>query len=698
MTLALWATTIVFAAQSDSAPVKPPIAKKDPKTYLLHGERRVDDYFWLRAKSNPEVADYLHAENAYTSAVMKPTEPLQEKLYQEMLGRIKQTDLSVPHRDRGYFYYSRTEEGKQYPIFCRKKGTLEAAEQVTLDPNELGKGVPFFSVAAHAVNNDGRLLAYSFDTTGFRQYTLQVKDLDTGQLLADRAERVGSVVWAADNQTLFYTVENDAKRQYRLYRHRLGAATDSDELVYEEQDERYELAAGRSRSHEYIFLNSSSQTASEVRYVRADDPTGPWTVIIPREPEVEYEVEHHGDRFYIRINDEGRNFRLVSAPVADPREQNWTEVVPHRPAVMLEGMDFFAGHYVLQEREGGLPHLHVTDLQSGASHRIQFPEPTYSVFAAANAEFNAQTYRYNYQSFVTPNSVFDYDMVTRKPKLLKQTEVLGGYDASRYESERIHATAWDGTRIPISLVYKKGVARDGMAPMFLEGYGSYGASFPVTFSSSDLSLLDRGLIVAVAHIRGGGEMGKAWHDQGRMMLKKNTFSDFIAAAEHLIAQKYTAPDRLVIQGASAGGLLMGTVTNMRPDLFKAVVSKVPFVDVINTMSDTSLPLTVTEFEEWGNPAIPTEYDYIKSYCPYTNLAQRAYPAMLVKTSFNDSQVMYWEPAKYVAKLRSLNGGLNSLLLKTNMAGGHGGSSGRYDRLREDSLDYAFVLTQLGIRE
>jgi oligopeptidase B len=683
------------AVQSNSPSVTPPVAKRVPKTDTLHGHRRVDDYFWLREKSNPEVVAYIEAENAYADACMKPTEALQQQLYGEMLGRIKQTDLSVPHRDRGYFYYSRTEEGKQYPIFCRKRGTLEAAEQITLDPNELGKGHAFFSVAAHAVSDDGRLLAYTFDTTGFRQFTLHLKNLETGEMLPDRAERVGSVVWAADNQTLFYSVEDDAKRQYRLYRHRLGTSSDADELVYEEKDERFSIGAGRSRSRQYIFMQVASQTASEVRYIPADAATASWTVMIPRQPEIEYDVDHHADRFYIRINDTGRNFRIVSTPVADTRKEQWKEVVAHRSDAMLEGMDFFAKHYVLQERVAGLPQLTVTEIASGNSHRVQFPEPAYSVFPAANPEFDSQTYRYNYQSFITPQSVFDYDMNHRKAELLKQTEVLGGYDASQYRSERIEALR-DGTKIPISLVYRKDVVRDGTAPMFLEGYGSYGFAFPITFSSNDLSLLDRGVILAVAHIRGGGEMGKVWHDQGRMMQKRNTFADFIAAAEHLIDEKYTASDRLVIQGGSAGGLLMGAVANMRPDLFKAIVSKVPFVDVINTMSDASLPLTATEFEEWGNPAVQSEYDYIKTYCPYSNLAKQDYPAMLVKTSFNDSQVMYWEPAKYVAKLRELNGGAHSVLLKTNMAGGHGGSSGRYDRLREDAFDYAFVLTQLGL--
>ncbi len=695
LTLASFVTA--SAGQLGSSEFKPPVAKKAQKTSELHGDRLVDDYFWLREKANPEVAAYLEAENAYTDAVMKPTEALQKKLYDEMLGRIKQTDLSVPHRDRGYFCYSRTEEGKQYPIFCRKKGSLDAAEQITLDPNEVGKPYKFFSIGTHEVSDDGRLLAYTVDPTGFRQYTLQVKNLDTGDHLTELAERVGSVEWAADSKTVFYTVEDDAKRQYRLYQHRIGSKADDDNLIYEEKDERFDVSIGRSRSLEYLFLSSDSQTTTEVRYLRADSPTGEWQTILPREPEIEYEVDHRGDRFFIRINDVSRNFRLVSAPIADPRKANWVEFVPHRNDVMLEGADFFAQHYVMREREGGLPRLSVTDLHDGRSHRIEFPEPTYSIFAAANPEFDTTTFRYNYQSLVTPNSVYDYDMNGRKATLLKRTEVLGGFDPSRYQTEWIHARAADGVRIPISLVHKKGLPRDGSAPMFLDGYGSYGIPNSVTFSSNDLSLLDRGVIVGTAHIRGGGELGKPWHDAGRMKNKKNTFTDFIAAAEHLIAEKYTSRDRLAIQGGSAGGLLMGAVTNMRPDLFKAVVSKVPFVDVINTMSDASLPLTVTEFEEWGNPEVKEEYEYIKTYCPYTNLARKAYPATLVKTSFNDSQVMYWEPAKYVAKLRTLKTDPNPLLLKTNMSGGHGGSSGRYDRLKEDAFDYAFVITQLGVK-
>jgi oligopeptidase B len=681
--------------QENGRPI-PPIAEKNPKADMIHGDKRVDNYFWLREKANPKVVEYLQAENAYAEQMLAPTKPLQEKLYQEMLGRIKQTDLSVPYRDGEYFYYSRTEQGKQYSIYCRKKGSLEAPEEITLDLNELAKGHKFMGLGAYQVSDDGNLLAYSLDSTGFRQYTLYIKDLRSGQLLPDKVDKTVSVVWAGDNKTLFYSTEDHAKRPYRLYRHTLGAS--SDELIYEEKDELFRFYTGRSRSKNYIFMFINSLTTSEVRYLSANQPNSEWKIVAPRQQDREYEVDHHGDLFYLLVNDTGRNFRLVSAPISDPSPQNWKELIPHRSDVMLTGMDFFANHYVIYERKNGLPEIRITDFRSGQSHNIAFPEPVYSAFASTNREWNTNKLRYSYQSLVTPSSIFDYDMDTRTSTLQKQTEVLGGYEAKQYASERLYAMAKDGARIPISLVYKKDFKRDGKAPMLLGGYGSYGASSNVGFSSNRLSLLDRGFVVAIAHIRGGGEMGKAWHDQGRMLHKMNTFTDFIAAGEFLIAQKYTAKDRLVIEGGSAGGLLMGAVTNLRPDLFKAVVSHVPFVDVINTMLDASLPLTVQEYEEWGNPNKKEEYDYMKQYCPYTNLAAKTYPAILVKTSFNDSQVMYWEPAKYVAKLRSLKTDKNPLLFVTNMGAGHGGSSGRYDRLREIALDYAFMLQQVGIKK
>jgi oligopeptidase B len=675
----------------------PPVAPKAPKVDVLHGDRRVDDYFWLRDKTNPAVAAYLEAENAYTDAVMKPTAALRETLYKEMLARIKETDESVPYRKGGYWYYSRTEQGKQYPIHCRRKVSREAPEAITLDLNQLAEGQKFMALGSYAVSDDGSLLAYSTDNTGFRQYTLQVKDLRTGEVGPLRAERTGSVAWCADNKTLLYTVEEEStKRQYRLYRHRLG--TSAHDLLYEEGDEAFSVGVHRTRSLRYLILSVSSHTTSEVRYLPADEPGGDWRLVAPRLPDEEYDIDHHGDLFYIRTNDRGRNFRLVSAPVGSPSREHWREVVPHRPEVMLEGVDVFRDHYVLSEREDGLPQFRVAHLRTGEAHRLAFPEPVYSAFAGPNPEFDSATFRYSYQSLVTPSSVFDYDLERRESTLLKQTEVLGGYEPARYRSERGHAIAPDGVRIPLSIVYKEGLKRDGRAPLYLYGYGAYGFPLPIAFSSNRLSLLDRGVVMAFAHVRGGGDLGKAWHDDGRMMKKRNTFTDFIAAAEFLIAENFTRADRLVIEGASAGGLLMGAVANARPDLFQAVVLKVPFLDVINTMLDETLPLTVGEFEEWGNPKKKEEYDYLKTYCPYTNLEAKAYPAMLVKTSFHDSQVMYWEPAKYVARLRALKTDPRPLLLKINLAAGHGGASGRYDFLHEVAFDYAFILGQLGIRE
>ena len=681
-----------LAAQQTA--LQPPVAERRTHVDTLHGEVRSDDYFWLREKSDPAVAAYLEAENAYAEQVLAPLAGLRETLYQEMLGRIKQPDLSVPYRDNGYFYYSRTEEGKQYPVIARERGSLDAPEEVLLDVNRLAEGQSFMSVGYVEPSPDAQLLAYGTDSTGYRQYVLHVKDLRTGQLLDTRAERLRSVAWADDNRTLFYTVEHPVtKRAYQIYRHVL--ATPTHELLYEEPDERFNLYVGRTSSDEYLLLHISSLTTSEVRYLRADDPAGEWRQVAPRVQDREYDVGHHGDSFYIRVNDTGRNFRLVKAPVTDPAERNWTEVIPHRDDVMLQGVQLFRNHMLAYERADALPRLVIHDLRNGGSHEVAFPEPVYSVFPTSNAEFDTNILRYAYQSFVTPSSVYDYDMDTRQATLLKQQEVLGGYDPTQYESERVWAVARDGTRVPVSLVYRKGTPRDGSAPMLLGGYGSYGASSNVSFSSNRLSLLDRGLIVGTAHIRGGGDLGQAWHDQGRMQHKINTFTDFIDVAEHLVKEGYTSSDRLVIEGGSAGGLLMGAVTNMRPDLFRAVIAHVPFVDVINTMLDETLPLTVGEFEEWGNPKIAEQYRWIRAYDPYTNVAARDYPAMLVKTSFNDSQVMYHEPAKWVAKLRAHKTDDNPLLFVTNMAAGHGGSSGRYDRLREIALDYAFMLWQVG---
>jgi len=705
---------------------KPPVARREPVEHVLHGDRRLDHYAWLRHKENPEVIAYLKAENAYTDAILKPTEKFQEKLYQEMLGRIQQTDLTVPYTLRGYQYFTKTFEGLQYPLYFRQPGTAFFDEQLLLDLNALAEGHSFFSVESFEVSEDNHLLAYSTDSTGFRQYVLQVKDLRTGTTFPERFERVTSVAWASDNRTLFYTVEDETtKRSHRLYRHILGSS-ETDPLIFEETDERFRIAVERTRSGAFLLLTIASHTASEVRYLRADQPSGEFRLVAPREDNHEYYADHHPGPlaaehpgplaaehpgppthsnegvFYIRTNSGGRTFRLMAVPVTDPRREFWREIIPNRPDVMLAGAEVFQTHLVFFEREGGLPYLRIVDLTSdapnalAASHRIEFAEPAYNASIGENPEFGASAVRFQYESFVTPRSIFDYDVRTRERSLRKQQPVLGGYDASQYVSERLHAISSDGTRVPLSVVHRRDTPRDGSAPLLLYGYGSYGISVPVNFSSNRLSLLDRGVIYAVAHIRGGGELGKPWHDAGRMRQKRNTFTDFIAAAEHLIAQRYTTPEKLVIEGGSAGGLLMGAVANMRPDLFRMVISHVPFVDVLNTMLDASLPLTIGEYEEWGNPQIAEDYFYMKSYCPYTNLERKPCPAILAKTGLNDSQVMYWEPAKYVAKMRALKTDSKPLLLKTNMGAGHGGASGRYDYLREIALDYAFLLTQLGI--
>jgi oligopeptidase B len=683
----------------DPQPPVPPVAARHPHPATIHGETRQDDYFWLREKGDPAVTAHLEAENQYAAAVMAPTQPLQAKLYQEMLGRIQETDLGVPYLYRGWFYYSRTEAGKQYPIYCRKRGTLDAPEEITIDLNVLAAGESFMGLGIYEVSDDGRWLAYALDTTGFRQYTLHVRDLESGSNGPERIARVTSAAWAADSATLFYIVEDEStKRSDRLFRHRLGGAggPEADALIQNEPDERFNLGVYRSRSGAFLFSSAGSHTASEVRALPADTPSGDFRLIAAREDEHEYSVDHRGELFYIRTNRSGRNFELATAPAGRPEREHWRTLVPHRPEVMLEGVDLFSGHAVLSERERGLPRLRILDLGSGDAHTVEFPEPAYHLQPAANAEFDTPWFRFSYQSLKTPQSVYDYQMKTRERTLLKRIAVLGGYDPEQFVTERIEARGDDGAAIPISLIYRKGMRQDGGNPLLLYGYGAYGIVVPAGFSSSRVSLLDRGMVYAIAHVRGGGELGKPWHDAGRMLHKRNSFADLIAAARHLAAAGYADPRRLAIEGASAGGLLVCAAANLNPELFRAVIARVPFVDVINSMLDEKLPLTVGEFEEWGNPKIQAQYDYMKNYCPYSNLAAVAHPAMLIKTSFNDSQVMYWEPAKYVAKLRTLNRGDLPVLLKCNMAGGHGGASGRYDQLHDLAHDYAFLLTQLGV--
>jgi oligopeptidase B len=704
----IWPRAQYTGKEMIQAPIpSPPVARKEHKETVLHGQTLTDDYAWLRDKENPEVAAYLEAENEYAEAVMAPLAELRDQLNTEMLSHIKQTDVSVPFRDGDWWYYTRTQEGLQYAIHCRKRGGAagpESAEQeeVILDGNRLAEGHAFFAIGATEITDDGRRLAYTTDTTGFRQYTLHIKNLETGETLPGTVERVGSVVWAADNRTLFYTVEDEEqKRQFQLYRHLVDTEHTSDALIYQDDDERFNVGAGRTRDGKFLVLESASHITSECWALPADHPEGAFTVISPRQNLHEYSIDHRNGLWFIRSNDKGRNFRLVTAPVETPGRDHWTERIPHRVDVMLEDVDLFAGFFVACVREAGLPRFGVWSFvgdgpEATQTSEIAFPEPTYSAHPHINRIFDTKAYRYAYQSLVTPSSVYQYDVSGGTSTLLKQVEIPGGFDGSLYTSERVHAPAPDGVQVPVSLVYRKDKREPGRNPLYVYGYGSYGYSLPIGFNSNRLSLLNRGVVLAYAHIRGGGDLGKPWHDAGKMLMKRNTFTDFVAVVEHLTAAGYGDRARVAIEGGSAGGLLMGAVTNLRPDLFRAVASHVPFVDVMNTMLDDSLPLTVPEYEEWGNPNEETYFNYMLSYSPYDNLKTASYPSMLVKTSLYDSQVMYWEPAKYVAKLRSIKTDKNALLLVTNMQAGHGGASGRYDYLKEIAFDYAFLLRELGV--
>lgn len=659
----------------------------------------IDDYFWMREKSNPAVIEYLEAENAYTEAATKRLEPFRDALYKEMLGRIKQTDLSVPVRRGDYLYYARTEEGKQYPIYCRRKSAADNAgeegrEEVLLDLNELAKGKPYAGLGAFSLSDDQNLLAYTIDYTGFRQFALQVKDLRDGSTLPDTTDRVTSVQWADDRTLLLTTEDEVTKRSDTLLRHVLGS-TDF-EPVYREEDELFDITIAKTRDKRYLILEIESTDTTEIRYIRAGRPHESPILLYPREKKHRYYLDHRAGLFYISTDRLGKDFAVVTAPADDPDPKNWKVFVPHREGVRLEEVDLFRDFAVSVEKTQALNRLRVYHFDTGEWTAIEFPEPVYSAFPGGTPDYEAREFRYSYQSLVTPPSVFDYDPRTAKSTLLKQQEVLGGYDPGQYASERLWATARDGARIPISVVYKKGFARDGRAPLLLYGYGAYGFGITPTFSSERVSLLDRGMAWAIAHIRGGDELGELWREDGMLMKKTNTFFDFIDCAEFLIREKWTSKDGLVIEGRSAGGLLMGAVVNLRPDLFRAVHAGVPFVDVINSMMDASLPLTVGEYLEWGNPNEKPAYDYMRTYSPYENLDRRAYPAMLVTSSLNDSQVMYWEPAKYVARLRTLKTDANPLLLKMKMEAGHGGASGRYDRLRDVAFEYAWILSQVGI--
>ena len=696
------------------APVTAPVAVREPHSTHIHGAELRDDYAWMRDKTSPRVLGYLTGENTYTAEAMRGTEPLQQALYDEILSHIKQDDVSVPYRDGVWEYLTRTAKGQQYPRFCRYPSPAPdrsdpAAEQVILDVNLLAEGHPFMSLGATSVSPDGRLLAYTTDTTGFRQYTLAIKDLPTGDLLPETAQRVGSLAWAADSTTLFFTTEDEqTKRQDRLFRLRLGSTAVQ---VFEEPDERFNLGVGRTRDRQYLLLEIASHTTSETWFLASGQPADAFQLIAPRVDDEEYSVDHRDGFFYIQTNLHAEQFRLVRAPVSSPGRESWQEILPERPASPLEGFDLFRDFFVAAYRERGLPVLRVLALTTdglpadpAASEAIRFPDPAYEAFSEINRDFNETTFRYAYQSLVRPASVFSYDVATRVSTLLKQQEVPGGFDTANYASERLWFAAHDGTQIPVSLVYRRDkFHKDSTSPLYVYGYGSYGYALPLGFSTSRLALLDRGLVLAYAHIRGGGELGDPWHDAGKMMLKRNTFTDFIEAVEFLLREGYGNPARVAIEGGSAGGLLMGAVVNLaiqhgKPNLFRVVLSHVPFVDVMNTMLDASLPLTVAEYEEWGNPNEDAAFHYMLSYSPYDNLKPGPYPAMLIKTSLNDSQVMYWEPAKYVAKLRTLKTNATPLLLHINMDAGHGGASGRYDYLKEIAFDDAFLLRELEVEK
>ena len=677
--------------------IKAPVARVVPSAVIYGTENYIDNYAWLKNKADPEVINYLQAENKYTEEKTKESEVFQKKLYDEMVTRIKETDVSAPYKLGNYYYYTKTEAGKQYKIYCRKYYNISGPEEIILDPNALAGEAKYFDVGAFEVSPNGKYLAYSIDNNGSEAYTTYVKDMELNQVLNDQIPNTSSSLkWANDNQTFFYTTLDNAKRPFQVYRHRLTADPKEDSLIYHERDESYYLGVSKSKNSSYIFINSSSQITSEVRYIDANKPFSLVNIVIPRKNGVEYYVENRDKNFYILTNDNAQNFKLVIAPVTEPSERSWREIIPHWDAVKIDSFEVFRDFLVVAERENAQKKLLVVNMRNFDIKYIDVPEPVYDVNLTDNHDYNSDYVRFNYESLTTPESVYDYNMQVGIKDVVKQKDVLGGYNPANYESERVYAKAADGAMIPISLVRKKGTPKDGKSPLYLYAYGSYGMSMDPYFDSSRLSLLDRGFTYAIAHIRGGGDMGRKWYEEGKFLKKKNTFNDFISSAEYLINEKYTSKDKLVISGGSAGGLLMGAVTNMRPDLFKTVVADVPFVDVINTMMDPTLPLTVIEYDEWGNPNKKEYYDYMKSYSPYDNVAAKAYPNMLVTGGLNDPRVGYWEPAKLVAKLRTLKLDNNLLLLKTNMGAGHGGSSGRYDYLKEKAFQYSFIFNTLGM--
>jgi oligopeptidase B len=676
------------------------MVKKIPIKLETHGHVRVDDYYWLRERDNPEVIQYLTDENERAAAALAHTRGFEEKLFEEIKARFNPTDMSVPYRLDDYYYYRHYEEGKEYAIYARKRGSLDAPEEIMVDGNELARGHAFFAFGGSAVSTGQDLLAYAIDTVGRRIHTIYVKNLITGETLPDVIPNVGeNLVWANDNRTLFYAKQDQTTlRQYQIWRHILGTDSTDDRLVYQEDDETFGAFIVKTKSKKFLLIVSAQSVSHEYRYLEADDPCGEFKIFLPRQRLHEYHIDHYQDRFIIRTNTEAKNFRLMETPVERPGREHWRELIPHRDDVYLGEFELFKNHLVLEERVRGLTQIRVLPMSpwSTAGHYLEFDEPAYRASLGANPEFDTATLRFEYTSMKTPLTIYDYDMNSRARKLLKQEPVLGGFDPANYVTERVHATAADGTRIPLSILYRKGLMRDGQNPLVLYGYGSYGFSIDAAFASPRLSLVDRGFVFAIAHIRGGQELGRQWYENGKLLNKRNTFTDFIACAEFLIDQQFTNKEKLFAMGRSAGGLLMGAVANLRPDLFKGIVAEVPFVDVVTTMLDASIPLTTGEYDEWGDPNEKRFYDYMLAYSPYDNVERKHYPAMLITAGLHDSQVQYWEPAKWVAKLRELKTDTNPLLLKTNMDAGHGGASGRFRRHHETAFSYAFLLDLVGI--
>ena len=678
----------------------PPKAAVKPVKLEKHAHVREDNYFWLRERENPEVIAYLEAENAYTDTILRHTEAFQEKLFEEIKGRIKQTDLSVPYKRDDFYYYTRVVEGKEYPIYCRKKGSLEAPEEIMIDANALAEGHRFSSVGGVDISSGQDVVSFAQDTLGRRFYAIRFKNLATGEMLPDEIPNVtGNVAWASDNKTVFYGKQDPVTlRSSRIYRHELGTDPSKDKLVYEEKDVTFNCYVFKTKSKKYIMIASSQSLSNEYRFLDAENPSGNFTVLQPRERDHEYDVDHYQDNFYVRTNLNAKNFRLMKTPVARTTKKNWVEVIPHRDDVLLQGFEIFKDNLVVVERKEGLIQMRIRPWSGAAEHYLDFGEPAYLAYVSTNYEFDTPLLRYGYTSLTTPNSVYDYNMATKEKTLLKQEEILGGFDREDYVTERISAPAGDGKMVPVSIVYRKGMSKNGQNPLLLYGYGSYGASRDATFSAARVSLLDRGFVYAIAHVRGGQELGRVWYDDGKLLKKKNTFTDFIDCAEYLVKQGYTSPEHLYAQGGSAGGLLMGAIVNMRPDLFKGIIADVPWVDVVTTMLDESIPLTTSEYDEWGNPNNKQYYEYMLSYSPYDNVEAKAYPNILITTSLFDSQVQYFEPAKWTAKLRTMKTDNNNILLKTEMKAGHGGVSGRYKQYEDIALKYAFLLDLEGMND